>query len=40
MDRKREALKDENSMKEAVATMARQGADIQFEDNAVKLGGE
>ena len=37
----REALKNENSMiDEAVATMAQLGADIQFEDNAVKLGGE
>ena len=38
---KRETLKDENSMiDEAVATMAQLGADIQFEDNAVKLGGQ
>ena len=38
---KRETPKDENSMiDEAVATMAQLGADIQFEDNAVKLGGE
>ena len=38
---KRETLKDENSIiDEAVATMAQLGADIQFEDNAVKLGGE
>ena len=37
----REALKNENSMiDEAVAMMAQLGADIQFEDNAVKLGGE
>ena len=39
---KRETLRNENSMiDEAVATMIAQlGADIQFEDNAVKLGGE
>ena len=38
---KRETLENENSMTdEAVATMAQLGADIQFEDNAVKLGGE
>ena len=38
---KREMLKDENSMiDEVVAMMAQLGADIQFEDNAVKLGGE
>ena len=38
---KRETLKDENSMiEEVVATMAQPGADIQFEDSAVKLGGE
>ena len=38
---KRETMKDENSMiVEAVITMAQLGADIQFEDNAVKLGGE
>ena len=38
---KRDTLKNENSMiDEAVATMAQLGADIQFEDNAVKLGGE
>ena len=38
---KRETLKNENSMiDEAVATMAQLGAGIQFEDNAVKLGGE
>ena len=38
---KRETLKDENSMiDEAVAMMAQLGADIQFEDNAVELGGE
>ena len=38
---KRKMLKDENSMTdEAVVTMAQLGADIQFEDNAVKLGGE
>ena len=37
---KRETLKDENSMiDEAVVTMAQLGADIQFEDNAVKPGG-
>ena len=38
---KRETLKDENStIDEAVATMAQLGADIQFENNAVKLGGK
>ena len=38
---KRETLKDENSMiDEAVTMIAQLGADIQFEDNAVKLGGE
>ena len=38
---KRETLKDENSMiDEAVAMIAQLGADIQFEDNAVKPGGE
>ena len=38
---KREMLKNENSMRdEAVAMMAQLGADIQFEDNAVKLGGK
>ena len=38
---KRETLQDENSMiDEMVATMAQLGADIQFEDNAVKVGGE
>ena len=38
---KSEMLKNEYSMiDEAVAMMAQLGADIQFEDNAVKLGGE
>ena len=38
---KRETLKNKNSMiDEVVAMMAQLGADIQFEDNAVKLGGE
>ena len=38
---KRETLKDETSIiDEAVATTAQLGADIQFEDNAVKLGEE
>ena len=37
----RKALKNESSMiDEVVATMAQLGADIQFEDNAAKLGGE
>ena len=37
----RETHRNENNMiDEAVATMAQLGADIQFEDNAVKLGGE
>ena len=38
---KRETLEDENSMiDEAVATITQLGPDIQFGDNAVKLGGE
>ena len=37
----RKALKNESSIiDEVVATMAQLGADIQFEDNAAKLGGE
>ena len=38
---KRETQKNENSMiDEVVAMMAQLGADIQFEDNVVKLRGK